>query len=110
MSVGTAPSQAPLPNPPASPAGGFGPLKHKAFLILWIATIFGNVGSFVRDTASAWLVTDLSGEPAAVALVQAAATLPIFLLAIPAGVLSDILDRRKLLIFIQLLSPASRSP
>ena len=103
MSVGTAPSQAPLPNPPASPTGGFGPLKHKAFLILWIATIFGNVGSFVRDTASAWLVTDLSGEPAAVALVQAAATLPIFLLAIPAGVLSDILDRRKLLIFIQLL-------
>jgi MFS family permease len=38
-----------------------------------------------------------------VALVQAAATLPIFLLAIPAGVLSDILDRRKFLIAIQVL-------
>ena len=93
----------PLPEPAAKATGGFGPLREKAFLVLWIATILGNVGSFVRDTASAWLVTDLSGEPAAVALVQAAATLPIFLLAIPAGVLSDILDRRKLLIFIQLL-------
>ncbi len=71
--------------------------------MLWAATIIGNVGSFMRDVASAWLVTDLSGAPAAVALVQAAATLPIFLLAIPAGVLSDILDRRKFLIAIQFL-------
>ena len=57
----------------------------------------------MRDVASAWLVTDLSGAPAAVALVQAAATLPVFLLAIPAGVLSDILDRRRFLIAVQLL-------
>ena len=57
----------------------------------------------MRDVASSWLMTDLSASPAAVAMVQAAGTLPIFLLAIPAGVLSDILDRRKFLIAIQLL-------
>ena len=49
--------------------------------------------------ASSWMVTDLSASPTAVALIQTAATLPIFLLAIPAGVLSDILDRRRFLIF-----------
>jgi len=57
----------------------------------------------MRDVASAWLVTDLSSAPAAVAVIQAASTIPIFLLAIPAGVLSDILDRRKLLITMQLV-------
>lgn len=84
-------------------AGSFAPLRQTFFAVLWIATIIGNTGSFIRDVASAWIMTDLSSSPAAVALVQAAATLPIFLLAIPAGVLSDILDRRKFLIAIQFL-------
>ncbi|MGF6178833.1 MFS transporter [Ensifer sp. 4252] len=88
-----------------SPPGtsGFAPLRQPVFAVLWVATVIGNTGSFIRDVASSWLVTDLSGAPAAVAMVQAAATLPIFLLAIPAGVLSDILDRRRFLIVIQLL-------
>jgi MFS family permease len=89
--------------PPAAADSGFAPLRQKVFAVLWVATIVGNIGSFMRDVASAWLVTDLSGAPAAVAMVQAAATLPVFLLAIPAGVLSDILDRRKFLIAIQFL-------
>jgi len=80
----------------------FAPLKHRVFAVLWAATVLGNIGSFMRDVASSWLVTDLSASPAAVALMQAAATLPGFLLAIPAGVLSDILDRRKFLIVVQL--------
>lgn len=82
--------------------GAFAPLKHRVFAVLWAATVLGNIGSFMRDVASSWLVTDLSASPAAVALMQAAATLPGFLLAIPAGVLSDILDRRKFLIVVQL--------
>lgn len=83
--------------------GAFSPLKQGLFAVIWAATILGNTGSFMRDVASSWLVTGLSSNPAAVALMQTAATLPIFLLAIPAGVLSDILDRRRLLIFVQLL-------
>ena len=84
-------------------SGGFAPLRQKLFLVLWLATILGNTGSFIRDVASSWLMTDLSPSPVAVAMISAAATLPVFLLAIPAGVLSDILDRRKLLLVIQLL-------
>ncbi|MEY9536194.1 MFS transporter [Sinorhizobium fredii] len=90
-----------------APTSGFAPLRQRVFAVLWVATIVGNTGSFIRDVASSWLVTDLSAAPAAVAMVQAAGTLPIFLLAIPAGVLSDILDRRKFLIFIQLLLAAA---
>ncbi|CAI1494792.1 enterobactin exporter EntS [Serratia quinivorans] len=84
-------------------SGGFAPLKIPVFAVLWGATVLGNVGSFMRDVASSWLVTDLSSNPSAVALMQTAATLPVFLLAIPAGVLSDILDRRRFLIFVQVL-------
>lgn len=83
--------------------GSLAPLRHATFAVLWTATVVGNTGSFMRDVASSWLVTDLSPSPAMVALIQTAATLPIFLLAIPAGVLTDILDRRRFLIFAQLL-------
>jgi MFS family permease len=88
---------------PQASSGSFAPLRQRVFAVLWVATVVGNIGSFMRDVASAWLVTDLSASPTAVALIQTAATLPIFLLAIPAGVLSDILDRRRFLIGIQLL-------
>jgi len=87
--------------PAAVDEGAFAPLREKVFAVLWVATVLGNVGSFMRDIASAWIVTELSTNPAAVAAVQAAATLPIFLFAIPAGVLSDILDRRRFLIAVQ---------
>lgn len=86
-----------------SSGGSFAPLRQPVFAVLWAATVLGNTGSFMRDVASSWLMTDLSAAPAAVAMVQAAGTLPIFLLAIPAGVLSDILDRRKFLIAVQVL-------
>ncbi len=94
----------PAATPP--PAGSFAPLRHSVFAVLWGATVLGNTGTFMRDVASGWLVTDLSASPAAVAAIQAAGTLPIFLLAIPAGVLSDILDRRRFLIAIQLMLAA----
>lgn len=86
-----------------SSGSSFAPLAQPVFAVLWAATVLGNTGSFMRDVASSWLMTDLSASPAAVALVQAAGTLPIFLLAIPAGVLTDILDRRKFLIAVQIL-------
>ncbi|MBK5958803.1 MFS transporter [Rhodoplanes elegans] len=90
---------------PAAPSSGgaFAPLRHKLFAVIWAATVLGNVGTFMRDVASAWLVTEISPTPAAVALIQAAASLPIFLFAIPAGVLSDILDRRRFLIAVQVM-------
>jgi len=87
----------------ARASSSFAPLRQPVFAVLWAATVLGNVGSFMRDVASSWMVTELSASPTAVALIQTAATLPIFLLAIPAGVLSDILDRRRFLIFIQIM-------
>lgn len=82
-------------------ASAFAPFRTRVFTVLWAATVIGNIGGWVRDTASAWMMTELAPTPAMVALVQAAGSLPIFLLSLPAGALSDILDRRRLMVFIQ---------
>ncbi|MFN6985564.1 MAG: MFS transporter, partial [Rhizobium oryzihabitans] len=59
-----------------SSTSSFAPLAQPVFAVLWAATVLGNTGSFMRDVASSWLMTDLSASPAAVAMVQAAGTLP----------------------------------
>ncbi|MDB5860321.1 MAG: transporter [Ramlibacter sp.] len=82
-------------------ASNWSPLRHRVFAVLWAATVVGNVGTFMSGVASAWLVLELSATPFALGLIQAASTLPVLLLAIPAGVLADILDRRRMLIGIQ---------
>jgi len=61
---------------------------------------------FMSDVASAWLMTSLTASPVLIALVQSAATLPIFLFGLPSGALADILDRRRLLIFTQVWAVA----
>ncbi|HEV2605596.1 MAG TPA: MFS transporter [Microvirga sp.] len=85
----------------AKAAGAFAPLRHRVFAVLWVATVVGNVGGWMRDTASAWAMTELAPSPMMVALVQAAATLPIFLFSLPAGALADIVDRRRMMILVQ---------
>lgn len=55
----------------------------------------------MHDTAATWLMTSLSTSTLLVALMQTATSLPILFLALPAGALADIIDRRRLLIVSQ---------
>jgi len=85
-----------------SRAGAWSPLRIPVFRVLWIATLVSNVGTWMHDVGAGWLMTTLSPSPLMVALVQTATTLPIFFLAMPAGALSDIIDRRRYLIGVQI--------
>jgi MFS family permease len=76
------------------------PFRNGAFTVLWTATVISNVGTWMNDVGAGWLMTSLAPSPLMVALVQAATTLPIFLFALPAGALADIIDRRKILLII----------
>ncbi len=79
----------------------FTPLRHATFRMLWIATLASNIGLWIQNTGAGWLMTILNPDPMMVSLVQAASMLPVFLLALPAGALADIIDRRIFLIGAQ---------
>ncbi|SHK18145.1 Predicted arabinose efflux permease, MFS family [Roseomonas rosea] len=79
----------------------FIPFRNPAFRMLWTATLISNIGGWVQSTGAGWLMTSLSPSPVMVSLVQVASMLPVFLLALPAGALADIMDRRRFLIFTQ---------
>ncbi len=83
-------------------ASPWAPLHHRVFRLLWIASIFSNIGSWMHEVGAGWLMTSLAPSPLMVALVQAATSAPVFLLALPAGALADIVDRRRYLIASQL--------
>lgn len=89
------------------PAHAKGPLNFPVFRALWIATIISNIGTWMHDVGAGWLMTSLSPSPLLVALVQAATTLPMFLLALPAGAMADIVSRRKMLLVAQVLGLAA---
>ncbi|HEY9765908.1 MAG TPA: MFS transporter [Chroococcales cyanobacterium] len=86
-------------NPADSPA--WEPFRYPIFRALWLASLASHVGSWMQDVGAAWLMTTLAPSPLMVALVQAAGDLPVLLLALPAGALADLLDRRRLLLFTQ---------
>lgn len=90
----------------APPASAWSPLARPVFRAIWLATLVSNIGSWVSAVGTGWLMTVLSPSPVMVTLVQAASTLPIFLLALPAGALADIVDRRRLLLGCQVAMAA----
>jgi MFS family permease len=77
------------------------PLRHPAFRAMWIASLISNIGTWMQSTSAAWFMTSLSSSPIMVALMPTATSLPFFLIALPAGALADIVDRRRLLLVSQ---------
>ena len=61
-------------------------------------SLFSYVGAAMYDVGASWLMTSLAPDPLFVSLVTTATTLPIFLFALPSGILSDIFDRRSILL------------
>jgi MFS family permease/quinol monooxygenase YgiN len=84
-----------------TPTSTWSPLRQPVFRALWIASAVSSIGTWMHDVGAAWLMTSLSPSPFLVALMQAASSLPFFLLALPAGALADVVDRRRMLLFTQ---------
>ena len=84
-----------------APVSAWSPLRQPVYRALWTAQLVSNIGTWMHNVAAVWLMGTLGGSPAMVALVQSAVTLPVFLTALPAGALADIVDRRRLLLTTQ---------
>jgi MFS family permease len=91
----TAPDASPPPT-------AFAPLRGPVFRMLWLAWLAANITMWMNDVAAAWLMTSLTDSVVMVALVQAASTLPVFVLGLPSGALADIVDRRRYFAVTQL--------
>lgn len=116
----TSPRTASIPDDDLSPLA---PFRSPVFRMLWSTWLMANICMWMSDVAAAWMMTSLTATPLWVALVQTAASLPVFLLGLPSGAFADILDRKRyflvtqiwvavvasllsLTIFLGLLSPA----
>jgi MFS family permease len=76
--------------------GAFAPLSERTFRNVWIASLFSNFGQLILGVGAAWEMTRLSNSPSMVALVQTALMFPLMLVAVPAGAVADMFDRRKI--------------
>ncbi len=77
------------------------PLRVRRFRALWTASVFSNVGTFLHAVAASWAMLELTGSPLWVGLMAASSTLPLLFLALPAGAVADLVDRRRVLLVAQ---------
>lgn len=70
-------------------------LAQRTFRRLWCASVALNLTIWMQSVGAAWLMVTLTTSPLMVALIQTASALPSFLLALPAGVMADLFDRRR---------------
>lgn len=80
----------------AGGTGAFAPLREPTFRRIWITSLFSNFGQLILGVGAAWEMTKLTTDPSMVALVQSALMLPLMLVAVPAGAVADMFDRRKI--------------
>ncbi len=99
-------STPPLSLPTASPSP-WSALRHAPFRGLWTSGSAYFIGNAMQAMAAAWMMVELTGSPFLAALVQTAVFLPMFLLALPAGVLADTTDRRRLILGALMFQAAS---
>src|SRR6185295_7761961 len=78
------------------------PLRVPTFRNLFIADVLSDIGTFMQGVGAAWLMVSFGAGPMYVALTQTASSLPFFLLALPAGSVGDVLDRRKLILLTEI--------
>jgi len=87
--------------PASVDTSAWSPLHEPLFRSLWVAAVISYTGTWMQNVGTGWLMTQLTMSPLMVSLVQAASTMPVFLVILPAGALADMVDRRRFLLITQ---------
>lgn len=85
----------------APPVGMWAPLHRPVFRAVWLAAFIANIGSWMQTVGAQWLLIQRDSSSLLISLVQSASSLPVLILVIPAGVVADFVDKRRLLVVLQ---------
>lgn len=83
---------------PATSSGTWAPLALSTYRWLWFAQLVSNIGTWMQSVGAQWTMVQEPNAAALTAMAQAAGLLPVLMVSFPAGVLADVLDRRRYLI------------
>lgn len=87
-------------------SSAWAPLRLPTYRTLWCAQLGSNVGTWMQTVGAQWMLVHQPNAPTLTSLVQAASLLPVLFLSLPAGVLADVLDRRRLLVALSIAMTA----
>src|SRR6266545_7355814 len=79
------------------------PLRVRDFRLLWAGMTISALGDGIYTVALAWQVYDLSNTPTALSVVGVALFLPQLAAVLLSGVVADRIDRRRVMIFSDVL-------
>jgi len=82
----------------------FRALRHRNFLLFWSGAFLSNTGTWMQAVAQGWLVFELSNSPLWLGVDGFMSTAPGLVLTLAGGVFADLIDRRKLLIYTQIVA------
>jgi MFS family permease len=88
----------------AAIANHYPALTSRDFVIFWVGQFTSLIGTWMQNTTQPYLAYRISGRPLDLGLIGFAATLPTLLLALPAGVIVERIDKRKLVIWMQVVA------
>src|SRR5712664_398691 len=92
------------PAPRVARTGMFRALSHRNFRLFWTGAFLSNVGTWMQAVAQGWLVLQLTNSAFWLGLDAFMATAPGFFLTLLGGVFADLVDRRRLLIYTQVVA------
>ena len=73
---------------------------------LWSVSVVSNLGDGVGFIAYSWLASAVTRDPLLIALIAVAQRLPWLVFSLPAGVITDRVDRRKIMIAMNVFRTA----
>jgi len=84
--------------------GMFRALSHRNYRLFWTGAFLSNCGTWMQAVAQGWLVLQLTNSAFWLGLDAFMATIPGFFLTLLGGVFADLVDRRRLLIYTQIVA------
>src|SRR6266487_4502342 len=85
----------------------FRALSHRNYRLFWTGAFLSNIGTWMQAVAQGWLVLQLTDSAFWLGLDGFMATAPGFFLTLAGGVFADLVDRRRLLLYTQIVAGAA---